>query len=41
MVPDQRGAVLKEDEVPYRVEGEMEEPRNLEELLNDVPLTEP
>ncbi|MBI5383352.1 MAG: four helix bundle protein [Verrucomicrobia bacterium] len=40
MVPDQRGAMLREDQVPYQVEGEMEEPKNLAELLNQVPLAD-
>lgn len=38
MVPDQRGAVLKEDEVPYRVGEEVDDVMSLRDLLKDVPL---
>ncbi len=35
MVPDQRGTMLKEDELPYRVEGELPE-ENAESALGSV-----
>lgn len=41
MVPDQRGMVLKEDEVPYRVSGEPEamvDEEPIGQLLRDIPM---
>lgn len=43
MVPQQRGMVLKEDDVPYRVDGERQEPADeasLGHLLRDIPLSD-
>jgi len=41
MVPQQRGMVLKEDDVPYRVDGERQEPADeasFGHMLRDIPL---